>query len=745
MINNIIPNNWTNSRVVFIPKPGKFAYTSPKDFRPLSLTSFLLKGLEKIILWYIEENFLSSNLHDNLFAYRQKKSTETALHAVVHKLETSLLKKECSILVCLDIDSAFSMATPHSMVNELKKTGCETIICNWIWALLTNRNITAKWGGYTTTKPVNRGAPQGGILSPVLFNIVMNSVFELSKYKRHLEYFVYADDIALIVKGEDYRSAVRITNFELHRLSNWAAGHSLTFSPPKTKALLFYRKIPPLELPLYLNREKIEWETEVKYLGVIIDNKLKWKSHLDYIYKKSLATTFQTSKMVGATWGTSPKVTNMIYNCIVKPAMLYGAVVWVKCLRKKNYLKKLQKIQAQACRLILGVQRSTPIAAMEVILNLRPIEIEAETKALLTAGRLERNNDWKLNDNHKVNSTARYIEEKINTDFPHLEIPTVQGKRTFCQTFFNYKIDQEARTKVIEVTPEDPNQVHVYTDGSKDETGRTGYGYTIKTRDRTLQGEKHFNLGTMPTVFQAEVMAIHAAADWLHEKGTYGKIIDFYIDNQAAIFALKKSIMYDRLALETKCKLNILCEDNTVKLNWIPAHSGYRGNEIADRKAKLGCTTTTLLCEPAIPVMDDFFKNETAKTCKEIHNRKWKLTTPLYRQSKLFFHELRPRETRWLLQQGREKVHDLTGLITGHNSLNYHQYHLRNAESPNCRFCNHWRETASHLLTGCPAIIGSLQSEVGICPFRPCDLEEISLKVISKIWDLIQRKLEQFS
>ena len=132
--------------------------------------------------------------------------------------------------------------------------------------------------------------------------------------------------------------------------------------------------------------------------------------------------------------------------------------------------------------------------------------------------------------------------------FIGLEIPTVQGKRTFCQTFFNYKIDQEARTKVIEVTPEDPNQVHVYTDGSKDETGRTGYGYTIKTRDRTLQGEKHFNLGTMPTVFQAEVMAIHAAADWLHEKGTYGKIIDFYIDNQAAIFALKNlSCMTDWL------------------------------------------------------------------------------------------------------------------------------------------------------------------------------------------------------
>lgn len=49
---NTIPLNWTKSRVVFIPKPGRFEYISHKDFRPLSLTSFLLKGLEKLILWY---------------------------------------------------------------------------------------------------------------------------------------------------------------------------------------------------------------------------------------------------------------------------------------------------------------------------------------------------------------------------------------------------------------------------------------------------------------------------------------------------------------------------------------------------------------------------------------------------------------------------------------------------------------------------------------------------------------------
>ena len=261
----------------------------------------------------------------------------------MHNLETCLNRKECAILICLDIDSAFSMATPQSMVRGLTDTGCENLICDWVWNLLTNRTITSTWGGITISKKVNRGAPQGGILSPVLFNLIMNTVFKLNINKNHINYYVYADDLAMVVKGEDYRSAVRIANFELRKLTTWASEHSLMFSPHKTNALLFYRKIPPLELPLLLNNTRIEWQPEVKYLGVIIDNKLKWKSHLDYIYKKSLATIFQMSKIVGATWGTTPKVMNLIYNCIVKPAMLYGIATWIKCLNKKTYLKKLQK------------------------------------------------------------------------------------------------------------------------------------------------------------------------------------------------------------------------------------------------------------------------------------------------------------------------------------------------------------------------------------------------------------------
>ena len=112
----------------------------------------------------------------------------------------------------------------------------------------------------------------------------------------------------------------------------------------------------------------------------------------------------------------------------------------------------------------------------------------------------------------------------------------------------------------------------------------------------------------MPSVFQAEVMAVKAAAEHLLLRKAQDKTIKFYIDNQAAIYALRKVTLYDSIVLETKRSLNLLAEGNLIELNWIPGHCGFMGNEVADRKAKLGTQTFTLLCKPAIPVMNDFFQ-----------------------------------------------------------------------------------------------------------------------------------------
>ena len=91
-----IPAAWLKTRIAFIPKPGKDNYTNPKHFRPISLCSFFLKILEKLILWYNKQSKINCEnvFNKNLFSYTESVSTEDPLHMLVNKLEKTLEKGE---------------------------------------------------------------------------------------------------------------------------------------------------------------------------------------------------------------------------------------------------------------------------------------------------------------------------------------------------------------------------------------------------------------------------------------------------------------------------------------------------------------------------------------------------------------------------------------------------------------------------------------------------------------------------
>ena len=96
-------------KVVFIPKAGKVNHNAAKDFRPISLSSFLLKTLERLIDVFIREKLvMSGSLSPNQHVYISGRSTETALHCVVQEIEKSLHYKEYTLAAFLDIEGAFN-------------------------------------------------------------------------------------------------------------------------------------------------------------------------------------------------------------------------------------------------------------------------------------------------------------------------------------------------------------------------------------------------------------------------------------------------------------------------------------------------------------------------------------------------------------------------------------------------------------------------------------------------------------
>ena len=101
-----IPSSWRKMDVIFIPIPGKEDYSSLKSYRPITLSSFVLKGLERIMLWYLRERVVTKAL-ESQHAYTRGLSTESALSEVLDYVESSFYRRKKVIAVSLDCTGAF--------------------------------------------------------------------------------------------------------------------------------------------------------------------------------------------------------------------------------------------------------------------------------------------------------------------------------------------------------------------------------------------------------------------------------------------------------------------------------------------------------------------------------------------------------------------------------------------------------------------------------------------------------------
>ena len=155
--------------VVFIPKPGRASHGVAKDFRPISLTSFLLKTVERLLDVYIRDEVLVKfPLHANQHAYQIGKSTDTALHHLTQRIERMLNDGKVALGCFMDVEGAFDNTDFSTIEEAARARQMEEGALNWIVNMLSSRSVEATVCGTSTKVGVTRGCPQGGILSPIL-------------------------------------------------------------------------------------------------------------------------------------------------------------------------------------------------------------------------------------------------------------------------------------------------------------------------------------------------------------------------------------------------------------------------------------------------------------------------------------------------------------------------------------------------------------------------------------------------
>jgi hypothetical protein len=205
--------SWRHIRV--IPKPGK-PLSQAKSLRPISLMSCIPKTPEKLLDRHIRDGVLAEKpLHQNQYAYRAGTSTETALFQVVRRLEKSLSYKEIALGVFLHTEGASDISF-NSIITAAREHGLEEICCRWVRSMLESISLM----GSNLAAQVVGGCPQRGVLSPLLWNLVVDKLLvEASSLRFNI--LGYADDIVIIVQGKFAHTVGALMQSALNVVVKW--------------------------------------------------------------------------------------------------------------------------------------------------------------------------------------------------------------------------------------------------------------------------------------------------------------------------------------------------------------------------------------------------------------------------------------------------------------------------------------------------------------------------------------------
>jgi hypothetical protein len=219
-----------------------------------------------------------------------------------------------------------------------------------------------------------------------------------------------------------------------------------------------------------LSGHKLHLATEVKYLELTLDKGLTWKAQLGNLINKAYRAFCTCKGTFGKTWGLKPKGLHWIYIMIIRPILTYGSTVWWTSV---NYVSRMElnKLQRLACFAITGAMKTTPTAAMEVLLGLPPLHVVIEAEAQAGIYRLMCNQQWRPR-------SANYGYDKKSRDMEQEPVFLMGTDRMTLRYVFHkpFKVHLSSRHEWQNgYNPYNKGGLVWYTDGSKTNKG-TGAG-----------------------------------------------------------------------------------------------------------------------------------------------------------------------------------------------------------------------------------------------------------------------------
>ena len=418
---------------MIIPLFKKGIKTVPQNYRPISLTSHIIKIFERIVrknlAFYFEHNNLFNH---NQHGFRSNRSCSTQLITHVNNILTNAINQQDTDCIYVDYSKAFDKIDHDILLSKLNYYGLSNKYLHWIKNFLNDRVQTVYLNNhFSYPTPVLSGVPQGSVLGPLLFIIYINDLPEVIS---HAQVLTFADDTKLVSQISNSNDVYNLQE-DLNNLINWSNMNNMKLNDQKFELLChklnsenqnqtFSKELPFNNLFFSYtvsNFIDISPSLFVRDLGILIDNKLQWDTHIQNVTKKAR----QVCGWILSVFYTRDSATMLtLFNSLVRSKIEYGSEIWNPHLNK--HIIQIENIQRSFTNRISG---TGTLNYWERLDFLKIMSLQRRRERILII------NIWKIKNNiipNTINLTFK-LNQRANAIRAVLKpLPKIKGRILTC-------------------------------------------------------------------------------------------------------------------------------------------------------------------------------------------------------------------------------------------------------------------------------------------------------------------------
>jgi len=343
-----IPPCFKRAAIVPVFKSGD--KTSPSNYRPISLTSIIMKVFERIVRKQIMSFLIKQgHLNDSQHGFRSGRSCLSALLNVFDNLMHMLDGKSTVDMVYLDFSKAFDKVDHGILLHKIRDLGITGNLGIWLFHFLSDRSHFVRLpGGVSQESPVLSGVPQGTVLGPLLFLIMIS---DINTNVESSSLISFADDTRLYHNIQSTEDCDNL-QVDLNTIYDWATCNNMYFNPNKFNYIAFSSSLNCTRSNVYTNPnfDIIPPSVNVKDLGVFMSADCSFNFHISDLTKRCS----NLSGWILRTFKTRDSLTMMtLFKSLILSRLDYGSQLWSPHLVK--HISQIERIQRSFTKHIAGM------------------------------------------------------------------------------------------------------------------------------------------------------------------------------------------------------------------------------------------------------------------------------------------------------------------------------------------------------------------------------------------------------